>query len=58
MEPGIYEVRGPNGGAFRLQVPSPGLSLEAFAEKLESGEWERIEDKPKRQRKAAAKSAG
>lgn len=57
MEPGIYTVRGPNGGTVMLQVPSPGLSLAAFESKLDSGEWTRVEDKPKRApRKKAAKS--
>lgn len=58
VEPGVYEVRGPNDGTVRLEVPSPGLTLEAFAAKLESGEWT-LADPPKLKgpprRKATAK---
>lgn len=56
-EPGIYTVRGPNDAVVTLQLPMPGLSLAAFDEKVASGEFTLVMDKPKRQRKTAAKNA-
>ena len=38
MQPGVYTVRGANGAVTRLEVPSRGLSLDAFGKRVESGD--------------------